>query len=309
MAGTLDERVDDDAIASVDALNVHARSCVAHDVGAALGAAEEALELALHAGYDLGRARALRTIGDCRRRLAEPQAAAGALAEAVGLFRAAGESTDEADTLTSLGLVHLDLERLRAAELAETGEALHRALGQVSSLLEELREQQVELERVARTDGVTGLASRRHFEETLEARFAAARVHGVELAVALLDVDHFKLVNDLARSHRVGDAVLREIAALLQVFCREADVVARWGGAEFAVLFPATARTDAAAACERIRSAVETHDWTTLHPGIRVTISGGIAGSGEADSADHLVFVADARLAEAKETGRNRVCW
>jgi diguanylate cyclase (GGDEF)-like protein len=198
-------------------------------------------------------------------------------------------------------------EPARRRELPDA--ALQRARDEVASLTERLRAQQAELERVARTDDITGLSNRRHFEQALEARFAAARAHGVELAIALLDVDHFKLVNEVAHSHRVGDAVLCEIAALLQVFCREADLVARWGGEEFAILFPATARDDAAAACERVRRAVETHDWSTLHPHICVTVSAGVAGSGEADSGDGLAFAADARLHEAKASGRNRVCW
>jgi diguanylate cyclase (GGDEF)-like protein len=202
-----------------------------------------------------------------------------------------------------------DVERARASELAEANDALQRAHEQISGLMETLRVQREELDQRARIDDETGLANRQQFVQELEARFTAAREHGVELAIAVIDVDNLKLVNEVARSHRVGHAVLHEIARMLEAITREADLVARFGSEEFAVLFPATTRADAAIACERIRSTIAEHDWSELHPHIRVTTSAGIAGSGEAETADELVFAAEARLADAKAGGRNRTCF
>jgi diguanylate cyclase (GGDEF)-like protein len=118
--------------------------------------------------------------------------------------------------------------------------------------------------------------------------------------IALIDVDHFKRVND-QHSHQVGDQVLRELAALLRAACRAGDIAARYGGEEFAVLFTDVAEAEALEAAERIRRLVEDFAWATVAAGLNVTVSIGVA------SGPDLLALADRRLYQAKDAGRNRV--
>ena len=119
------------------------------------------------------------------------------------------------------------------------------------------------------------------------------------------DLDNFKIVND-RMGHRVGDEVLRRSATIMLRHCRPVDLVARIGGEEFALILPGLDLASATVRCEALRSAVELHPWTAVHPGLRVTLSIGIAqwdGSG----GDELLHAADTRLYSAKHAGRNRV--
>ena len=129
---------------------------------------------------------------------------------------------------------------------------------------------------------------------------------GQPLALAVADLDHFKIVND-RMGHRVGDEVLRRSANIMQRHCRPVDLVARIGGEEFALILPGLDLTSATVRCEALRSAVELHPWTAVHPGLRVTLSIGIAQWDGACGADELLHAADTRLYSAKHAGRNRV--
>ncbi|MEV6299323.1 GGDEF domain-containing protein [Actinoplanes sp. NPDC051861] len=178
-----------------------------------------------------------------------------------------------------------------AAVRLETDQAKARA--------EEERRRADSLQRVALEDPLTGLANRRHLDEQLIAGVAGR-------AVALIDVDRFKRVND-SFSHQVGDEVLRRLAGLLRAGCRDADLVARHGGEEFAVLLHELSTTEAMAATERIRHAVETYPWDDVAPGLVVTVSIGVAVGAESGDAAELLALADRRLYAAKNSGRNRV--
>ena len=124
--------------------------------------------------------------------------------------------------------------------------------------------------------------------------------------MGLQDVDHFKQVSDRF-SHAVGDRVLQRIGELLRQHCRADDLCARHGGEAFALLLLGADPARAQASCERQRIAIAEHDWDTLAPGLRVTVSLGVAGLGmHADVASSLA-AADARLYTAKRLGRNRV--
>jgi diguanylate cyclase (GGDEF)-like protein len=277
------------------------------------------LQASVRLGEELG---ALRIVVDARRSLAEVYAGLGDLRAALECSNVTAGAEQElfreqlersADALTArfaaeTALREADVERRVQAELERAAGALREARAERDDLLARLRGQAEELERVVRDDLLTGLASRQHFEDELRDRFERACAAGEPLSVAILDVDHFKLVNEIPRSHRVGDAVLRELAAMLRVGVRDTDLVARWSGEEIALVIDDT-REAAASACERVRAAVEVHDWSRLHPSIRVTVSVGIAGAEEAASSDDLLFVADKRLFEAMDSGRNRVCW
>ncbi len=175
----------------------------------------------------------------------------------------------------------------------------------LSHLRSELAARNAELEKLARTDMLTGLANRRHADDMLRATVASARRHGRALTAALLDLDHFKSIND-RYGHAAGDAVLREVGLRLASELREEDVAARWGGEEFLLLLPDT--PDGATTCERLRTAIA--DIPVLcSDGTRVpvTASLGWATWCEDEDAEVLVARADRALYDAKEAGRNRV--
>ncbi len=158
-------------------------------------------------------------------------------------------------------------------------------------------------------DGLTGLANRRHLDERLAAEVAFARRHGAPLAIAIADVDHFKRVND-TYGHPAGDAVLRSVAKTLGQVVREEDVVGRYGGEEFLVVFRATELVRAMTAAGRLRAAIEaTAIPVAGGPSIGITASFGVASLACCTSpeVDVLVRRADARLYAAKNAGRNRV--
>jgi diguanylate cyclase (GGDEF)-like protein len=173
-----------------------------------------------------------------------------------------------------------------------------------------LLEQQ--LKREARTDGLTGLANRRAMEAAATRELKLARRDGRDVAVALLDIDHFKRVNDRF-GHEAGDKVLQSMASAIKACMRETDFVARWGGEEFLVLLPGADTAAAVQLAERIR--VSLSDTTHDVPGLgTVTMSAGVAAmSGACEDATttrwtNMVRLADAALYRAKAEGRNRVC-
>jgi diguanylate cyclase (GGDEF)-like protein len=126
------------------------------------------------------------------------------------------------------------------------------------------------------------------------------------LTVAIADLDCFKLVNDTL-GHPIGDEALRRSAGLMRTLCRETDLIARIGGDEFALLMPSTPLSEAIALCERLRRAVDSHDWHEVHPDLRVSVSIGLTQWDGAARVDDLLEAADAQLYIAKLSGRNRV--
>lgn len=170
----------------------------------------------------------------------------------------------------------------------------------------QVAEKTAELQLLARSDALTGLANRRAFDEALHRECVRARRTGSPLMLVLLDIDHFKQVNDKF-SHSVGDMVLKHIASEISQHCREGDTVARWGGEEFAILLPDTALANAAEICERIRSAIMHIDCSTYAKGLTLTVSMGLAEFSAETSHGKLLSRADQALYQAKQQGRNRV--
>lgn len=176
----------------------------------------------------------------------------------------------------------------------------------------ELKRARDQLTRMAVTDGLTGLANRRQFEETLERENARlARTQG-ELSVILMDIDYFKPFNDTL-GHVRGDDCLREVARVLEeVISRSSDLAARYGGEEFGCILPDTPLEDAEQVAERVRAVIE--DLAIPHPGSEVadhvTASLGVASlhCQPRQSALRVVARADEQLYRAKAEGRNRVC-
>jgi two-component system cell cycle response regulator len=159
-------------------------------------------------------------------------------------------------------------------------------------------------------DALTGLFNRKHLDERLESEVAYARRHPpADLSVVMLDVDHFKQVNDTF-GHLAGDAVLKNVSAVLLRTVRTEDLLARYGGEEFVVVARDCKATAARIMAERLRSKVADSSVSFEGRSLRVTISAGVASlftCGESADKTTLLKLADKRLYEAKEGGRNRV--
>jgi diguanylate cyclase (GGDEF)-like protein len=169
---------------------------------------------------------------------------------------------------------------------------------------EQLASQNERLSELATTDELTGLKNRRRFREDLEMFALLAARQRTPLSLVMLDVDHFKQYNDTF-GHPAGDEILRAVAAVLREGVRQHDVVARFGGEEFAVLLPGTDAVPAARLADRLRSAIERGAGVPR----AVTASFGVATSApETLGAAKLVDQADDALYRAKRSGRNCVC-
>jgi two-component system cell cycle response regulator len=175
----------------------------------------------------------------------------------------------------------------------------------VKQLQDQLRLRNLELDQISRLDGLTGLYNRRHLHEELQRRHRSLRRDDGLLALLILDVDHFKQIND-TEGHSGGDAVLCELARRFHDAVRPDDIIGRWGGEEFLAILPRTDLVGARAVGERIRTAVERTPVLYGDREIVVSVSGGCA-AGDGDDPEDLVRQADAALYAAKAAGRNRI--
>ena len=161
---------------------------------------------------------------------------------------------------------------------------------------------------IAVTDELSGLASRRYFETRLSEEWARLARYGAPVAIALFDLDRFKQLND-SLGHAAGDTAIRRFGEILKGAVRATDVACRYGGEEFAILFPASESASALAVAERVRLALQAESFEFDGTPFRITVSAGIA-SGDAtipSGRDEILFRADKALYAAKEKGRNRV--
>jgi diguanylate cyclase (GGDEF)-like protein len=163
-------------------------------------------------------------------------------------------------------------------------------------------------EHGSRIDPLTGLSNRRHGVDRLTEELQKHERYGHTFAVALLDIDHFKAINDTL-GHLAGDAVLRKLAGELRGVSRASDMIIRWGGEEFLFVFPGTSAAQAAAIVERFRAHLASGPITLEGGGapVPVTISGGVTEVQRGDTLEAVVQRADQGLYRAKETGRNRL--
>jgi two-component system cell cycle response regulator len=179
----------------------------------------------------------------------------------------------------------------------------------LARIIRELEDSKKALAELATTDSLTKLKNRRLFYTQAAQNLSACRRYGKDMSLLLLDIDHFKKVND-SFGHHAGDEVLVKVAQLLAHMVRGVDTVARFGGEEFAVLMPETNRLGAAVLGERIRAAIEREQINVDGRHIPVTVSIGVTtlAAEDVESIDQMLNIADQRLYLAKNSGRNRIC-
>ena len=163
------------------------------------------------------------------------------------------------------------------------------------------------LEQMSRVDGLTGLFNRRYWEEQFNREFKRLQRNDQSAAAIMLDIDHFKAVND-NYGHPAGDFIIKTLAKIIKTAIRETDIAGRYGGEEFAIFLPETNPENAKLVAERIRKLAE--KYTPVYEGVEInfTVSVGVAGFNSSYS-DHMVWLehADQALYQAKEGGRNQV--
>lgn len=197
----------------------------------------------------------------------------------------------------------VDKDRRVQQELLELIDEYAQKERELARAHRQLAEYAERLEELSLTDALTGLPNRRQFDAIMRHDFESAVRDDQPLSVLMIDLDHFKWVND-TYGHQHGDAVLRTVAATLSEWARDADLVARWGGEEFVVLAPSTDGEGATALGERLRRAIEA---IRLDDGPGATATIGVAARRDNESADALFGRADRALYQGKAIGRNRV--
>ena len=247
----------------------------------ALPLCREALRLAVASGDIEAKTQSFRHMSAIHEHL-------GAYKEALDCFKqffAANQmlAADNTQRLARIASVHYDTHSLR--QQAEAAEA------QVASLVQTVQ-----------SDPLTGLPNRRAFDRMLAGLADLDRPY----AIAIVDLDHFKRIND-SFSHMVGDEVLKQVGAVLVACVRPGDLAARLGGEEFALVLDGIEATAADRLCEAVRRTLAELDWKRHHAELEVTASIGVAHGSEADTPAAVLALADRRLYQAKTRGRNRV--
>jgi len=202
---------------------------------------------------------------------------------------------------------HQDLFMRCAAQLSVVVErSLH--YEELYTLNQRLHAAQASLEKQANTDALTGLMNRRALLARLDGEIEELAKSGTELAICMVDIDHFKRINDTF-GHLAGDAVLRHVAVTLASTCRATEALGRYGGEEFLYVLPAAGRPEAERAAERLRAAVAATEIAVGERKLRVTVSVGAtaAAAGSPTSSDVLIGAADRALYAAKMLGRDRI--
>lgn len=205
------------------------------------------------------------------------------------------------------------IEGRRVHERIEMTSGMKVCLGEMILRFELLTDDEIEAQgglskqvEAGRSDALTGLLSRRYLTEHLPSLVVSHRRHRIPLSMALVDLDHFKRIND-NYGHPAGDEVLRRAAEILRTRIRVADIPIRYGGEEFCVLLPGAPREESARIGERIRIAMARHSFEDISPGLVVTASIGLATLGPQEDLEQWLRRTDGALYQAKRSGRDRV--
>lgn len=267
---------------------------------------EEGIGMAARSGWTHLEAQGHRDLAECRLQLGQVEAAHEAFRACIRLQQVdieaqvqavRGEAQRAQATLVALKEAGWERERRLAVEASHA--QLERALAEQQALREEL-------EVASRTDALTGLANRRLFDQRLRFVRSQAARYRRSTSLMLVDVDHFKRVND-AHGHDVGDEVLVGVARRARDGVRDTDLLARWGGEEFVVLLPETDREGALVCAVKLLEAVRAEPFATRVGSVAVTVSIGVATVGPLAEEVDLLRSADQALYRAKDGGRDRV--
>ena len=184
------------------------------------------------------------------------------------------------------------------------------------TLLEELKTKNIELNEhniilkdLSSKDGLTGVYNHRYFQEEIKRQFAIAKRNETDLCLLLIDIDHFKKIND-NYGHSFGDLILKELTHTISKVIRESDFFARYGGEEFVILLPTTGIKGGNILAETIRAKIKNTEFSDKNNSIKITVSIGIDSISNSDSkSPSIIFEhADKAMYKAKEMGRNKVC-
>lgn len=283
------------------------RDCLGHDLDLPDEGLNQAIrQTVIQAGEELLIARSPEAYAAVGLPLTARQRRLGALYLENRTFTAAFDPQALAALRQFAALTGLVIDNARLNQAAEADLAQRSA--DLAHEIEAHRRLRAELERQAITDSLTGVFNRRHFFELADYEMGRAERYRRPLALILLDVDHFKVVNDVF-GHVVGDSVLAGVAKQLCAELRQSDILARYGGEEFVVLLPETELGRASDAAERLRKAIVRQEFKMNQGGVSTTISLGVVcmSPDQPISLDRLLERAEKALATAKNTGRNRV--
>lgn len=202
----------------------------------------------------------------------------------------------------ALDVAHrMDTLRQESELLNETNKQLEAQYKELQALHDKVRELSIR-------DELTGLYNRRYLFEQADGLLRLARRYQRPISIAMLDIDHFKAIND-SYGHTIGDYVIKQVAEVLKRTLRDADPIARYGGEEFAVIMPETTLNNAIIACERLQTAMHEQDWHRIHPDVKISASIGIVCDPGNVNSGELFSLADDQLYRAKREGRNKICW
>jgi diguanylate cyclase (GGDEF)-like protein len=209
-------------------------------------------------------------------------------------------------TLTVWGVLPFTGWNYGAIKIGIILQAILLALG-LSFKVRQQQKSRRQAERMAERDPLTGLHNRRGFNQQAAAIWNTAVRNKRPLSLIMLDLDHFKTINDL-HGHATGDQALRLTADMLAQSCRGGDVLGRWGGEEFLLLLPETGITEALALAERLRVEIQALELEESHQQLSLSASFGVIERSAQGQLEQLINQADRLLYVAKHSGRNRVC-
>lgn len=283
------------------------------DVAAAMAQLDRSADLPGEGGASL-RIHYLYTLATARMRGGDLSGALEAARQSLALADQTGQIDHQLNAAAQLGMVHEALgqfeealalqKRFHALYVRQSGEKTQR-LAKAAELRAEtgqLRARANALAAEALRDALTGMPNRRSFERMVE------DLAGTDYALAIVDLDHFKAVND-QYSHMVGDDVLRRVSRTLEAHVADLGHAARLGGEEFVLVLPRHDTEGAVAVLEDLRLALQDLDWSDIAPGLLTTASVGLCSTAEKRHHNDIMICADQRLYAAKHRGRNRTVW